>query len=137
MRDGTLKGILWHQGESDSGAEQTAMSYAARLTKMVGNLRSQLGTGSAPFVAGELGRFLKAETREGTPSYWKVVNEQLHTLPTSLPAAAVVSSDGLSHKGDDVHFDTASLREFGRRYAAQMEALQSQKTESGQAPQER
>jgi len=29
-----------------------------------------------------------------------------------------VNSDGLSHKGDQVHFDSKSYKELGRRYAA-------------------
>jgi hypothetical protein len=28
MKDGTLKGILWHQGENDAGREETAKTYA-------------------------------------------------------------------------------------------------------------
>jgi hypothetical protein len=56
-----------------------------------------------------------------------VVNEQIASLPSLSPHTAVVESTGLKHKGDDVHFDTASLREFGKRYAAAMKQLQSGK----------
>jgi hypothetical protein len=52
------------------------------------------------------------------------VNEQLATLPTLAPRTAIVESTGLKHKGDVVHFDTPSLREFGKRYAAAMKQLQ-------------
>ena len=38
-------------------------------------------------------------------------------LPGKVRRTAFVSSDGLVHGGDKVHFDTASLRELGRRYA--------------------
>src|SRR5262245_12054013 len=55
MNDGTLKGILWHQGEGDSGREDTANSYGDRLAQMVVDLRAELGAGEAPFVAGQLG----------------------------------------------------------------------------------
>lgn len=124
MRDGLLRGILWHQGESDASAEETASSYNQRLTKMVGDLRKQLGAPTAPFIAGELGRFLKPVTKTGEPSYWPTVNEQINLLPGSLPHAAVVSSEGLNHKGDDVHFDTPALEELGRRYAQALQRLQ-------------
>jgi len=33
MRDGTLKGILWHQGESDSGMSTNAISYGIAWLK--------------------------------------------------------------------------------------------------------
>jgi hypothetical protein len=124
MRDGTLKGILWHQGEGDSKSEETAGTYSARLAKMVGDLRRQLTIPSAPFVAGELGRFLRPVGKDGAPSHWPLVNEQIHALPELLPHAGVASSEGLSHKGDEVHFDTPALREFGRRYAQRMLELQ-------------
>lgn len=125
MKDGRLKGILWHQGESDSGSEETARSYAARLAQMVADLRADLGVGEVPFVAGKLGEFLAHTAKDGKPSFWPVVNEQLASIPTLVPKAAVVESTGLKHKGDAVHFDTPSLREFGRRYAQAMLALQS------------
>jgi hypothetical protein len=124
MKDGNLRGILWHQGEADSGQEATAQSYAARLARMIGDLRTDLGAGEVPFVAGELGDFLAPVTKEGTPSFWPVVNAQLATLPTLVSRAAVVDSAGLQPKSDAVHFDTPSLREFGLRYARAMQHLQ-------------
>lgn len=124
LKDGTLKGILWHQGEADSGNEEKSRSYADRLVKMVGDLRADLGGGDVPFVAGELGTFLALENKEKKPSYWPEVNRQLGTVPARLPRAAVVKSEGLKHKGDEVHFDTPSLREFGHRYAEAMKLLQ-------------
>jgi hypothetical protein len=125
MKVGTLKGILWHQGESDSGKEETAKSYGERLAGMVEAFRQELGTPDVPFVAGELGHYLARESKGGKPSYWPLVNEQLNGLPKILKNSAVVSARGLKHKGDVVHFDSASLREFGQRYAAAMQKLQA------------
>jgi hypothetical protein len=125
MQGGTLQGILWHQGESDSGSEKTARSYGERLAQMVRDLRAELGAADVPFVAGHLGEYLQRESKEGRPSFWPVVNEQLDSLPTRVPHSAVVSSKDLKHKGDAVHFDSPSLREFGRRYAAAMQRLQA------------
>jgi predicted neuraminidase len=127
MQTGTLKGILWHQGEGDSGKEDTARSYGARLSQMVKDLRVDLGAGDVPFVAGKLGEFLARQGKDGNPSFWPVVNEQLAELPKLVPHTAIVESDGLKHKGDGVHFDTASLREFGKRYAETMKKLQPAK----------
>lgn len=124
MKKGTLKGILWHQGEGDSGHEGKSQSYADRLTQMVSDLRADLGAGEVPFVAGKLGDFLPMEDKEKKPSFWPLVNEKIATIPTRVPLSAVVESTGLTHKGDHVHFDTESLREFGRRYAEAMKLLQ-------------
>jgi hypothetical protein len=49
--------------------------------------------------------------------HWPLVNAQIAALPEHAPLSAVVSSSGLTHKGDQLHFDSPSLRELGRRYA--------------------
>jgi len=125
LQDGTLKGILWHQGEADSADDNLARSYGERLAGMVSDLRKELAAGDAPFVAGELGQFLARE-REGKPSYWLVVNEQLALLPLRVTKSTIVKSEGLKPKADGIHFDSPSLREFGRRYAIAMQRLQAE-----------
>lgn len=125
MKSGTLKGILWHQGEGDAGSKKLAESYAARLSKMIEALRNDLDSPQVPFIVGALGEFLPNGTAE-KPSYWKVVNAQLESIPTLVPNSAFVSSNGLGHKGDSVHFDTDALREFGKRYASALQKLNSQ-----------
>ena len=127
MKNGTLKGILWHQGENDAGTEETAKTYAERLAGMVRDLRVELNAENVPLVAGQLGEFLAREGKDGRPNFWPLVNEQLATLPKLVPNTAVASSAGLKHKGDVVHFDTASLEEFGRRYAEAMRNLTAAK----------
>jgi hypothetical protein len=124
MQSGTLKGILWHQGEAESGSETNSRSYAARLAQMIADLRADLGVGEVPFVAGKLGEYLATTSKDGTPSFWPVVNEQIAGLPALSPRTAVADSAGFKHKGDGVHFDTPSLREFGKRYAEAMKKLQ-------------
>jgi len=52
---------------------------------------------------------------------WNEARERVDAAHQSLPATvkntAFVSSDGLDHKGDQVHFSAESYRELGRRYA--------------------
>ncbi len=110
---GTLKGILWHQGESDSKAE-LAPSYAAKQSDLVKRLRELVKAPEVPFIAGQMGVF------EGVP--WtpekKVVDQAQRDLPKQVPHTAFVTAEGLNHKGDKVHFDSAAYRELGKRYAA-------------------
>ena len=122
MKDGTLKGILWHHGENDSHKEETARTYGDRLVRMVADLRADLGAGDVPFLAGKIGPSLdlyKGNER-GRMEFWKLVNEQIDNLPGRIPNSAVVESDGLTDIGDHVHYDSPSLRVFGKRYAAAM-----------------
>jgi hypothetical protein len=124
MRDGTLKGILWHQGESDSGTSTNANSYGERLAKMVQAIRVDLASPNLPFVAGQIGEFLYDRGPDHA-QYTRVVNEAIAKLPEQIPAAGCAPSKGLKDKGDVLHFDAASQRELGRRYAAEMMRLQA------------
>lgn len=108
MKHGRLVGILWHQGESDADPAKTA-TYATRFARMIAQLRTDLNAADVPLIVGELGHFRP----EHAP-----MNAVLATLPKSIPHCAFVSSAGLVDKGDKLHFDTPSLHEFGRRYAA-------------------
>jgi hypothetical protein len=123
MRDGTLAGILWHQGESDAGAATNANTYADRLAQMIKDIRADLAAPDLPFVVGQIGEFLYDRGPDHSP-YARVVNTALAELPSKVPATGCALSKGLKDKGDTLHFDTASQHEFGKRYAAEMLRLQ-------------
>ena len=113
---GKLKGILWHQGESDSNTIEDASTYAERFYQMTITLRDDLPAQNIPIVAGELGEFL--EQFDGC-NYFKMVNKALHEVGDRLPLYSVARSTGLLDKGDKIHFNSRSLCEFGKRYADQ------------------
>jgi hypothetical protein len=118
MQAGTLKAILWHQGESDA-TPALAPGYQAKLDDLVARFRTALGAPELPFIAGQLGQFADAPWDDAR----RRVDEAHRGLPARVRRTAFVSSDGLVHGGDKVHFDSASLRELGRRYAAAYEEL--------------
>lgn len=110
---GTLKGILWHQGESDCKPE-LAPAYEAKLLDLVARFRALSGSPDVPFLVGQMGKFHDVPW---TPEIMMV--DAVHRrLPNLVDHCAFVSAEGLAHKGDKIHFDSASYREFGRRYAA-------------------
>ena len=59
MQNGKLRGILWHQGEADSGDAALVSSYVERFSVMIRQLRADLGAGDVPVVVGEVGRFFR------------------------------------------------------------------------------
>ncbi|QDT00919.1 sialate O-acetylesterase [Adhaeretor mobilis] len=120
---GTLKGILWHQGEGDC-RESKALTYRKRLTKLIGDLRADLGSPGLPFVLGELGHF-----RVGKKSRSDIVIQQQRSIPTHVDNTACVSAIDLGHVGDYSHFDAAALKTFGTRFATAMQSLQSSANE--------
>ena len=112
MSAGTLKGILWHQGESDSSTA-LAPEYEKKLHDLIARFRSELKAPNVPFVAGQLGVFAEAPWSDAK----QIVDRAHRELPQKVKRTAFVSAEGLKHKGDKTHFDSDSLREFGRRYA--------------------
>ncbi|MEI8309941.1 MAG: sialate O-acetylesterase [Verrucomicrobiota bacterium] len=116
---GTIKGILWHQGESDY-KKLVKEFYKAALVELIANLRKELGAPELPVVLGELGPYL--QPADPSP---QVVNDVLHEISKEIPKVGVASSEGLKDKGDKLHFDTASQRIFGQRYAEEMLRLQA------------
>ncbi|MBA4020239.1 MAG: sialate O-acetylesterase [Pirellula sp.] len=123
LKSGTLKGILWHQGESNAN-ETDAPVYQAKLDDLVARFRKELAAPDVPFIVGGLGKF------DDVP--WSAPREQvdqaLRGLPQRVPHTAFVAADGFKPKDDKVHFDAASLREFGRRYAAAYQKLAAANT---------
>jgi hypothetical protein len=101
-----LDAILWLQGESET--PQSAQAYVARFGQMADKLRAELNAGDVPILVGEIGRFV---------SVAPAVNPQLALLRTAVPGCSLVSSLGLTDKGDHLHFNSASARELGQRYA--------------------
>ena len=119
LERGTLKGILWHQGESDRGAD-LAPQYGAALTQLIARLRKDLKAAQVPVVIGQLGQFAGAGPWD-EPT--RLVDRAQREVAASVPFAAFVSSDGLTSKADNLHFDARSQREFGKRYAAAFESI--------------
>lgn len=113
MKQGTLKGILWHQGESDA-EEKLAPVYKARLEQLIARFRKDLDAPDLPFIIGQLGRF------DGAPwtQYTGMVNDAQIAVAKEMEQVEFVNSDGLVSKGDNLHFNERSQHEFGKRYAA-------------------
>jgi hypothetical protein len=112
MQTGVLKGIIWHQGESDNSSEGI-VHYTEKLTLLINRFREAFDNPTLPFVAGEVGYFNKST----------LINPVLDALPNNVAYTQTVSAQGLTDKGDGVHFDTPSARELGKRYAMAMKKL--------------
>lgn len=107
QKTGTLKGILWHQGESNNGNPE---GYLDELEKLIEDLRGDLGSHDLPFVAGQV---------KDLPA----INDQIARLPEEVAATGFISSEGLETT-DRWHFDARSVNEMGERYAEEIRKLQ-------------
>ncbi|HUT45467.1 MAG TPA: sialate O-acetylesterase [Sedimentisphaerales bacterium] len=121
MQSGVLKGIIWHQGESDSKPEKIQV-YQAKHVELIAGFRQDLGDEEIRFVVARLGDFYVERNPDA-----ESINRILANIPDKIENTACVDVSGLTHKGDVLHFDTRSSRELGGRYAELMIKLERRK----------
>lgn len=107
---GQIKGILWHQGESDAN-EKNLPLYPENLARLLQNFRTAIGDPQLPVLMGELGAYSQ------NPEQWKKINQLIWAHAAKDLFTAVISTQDLQHKGDKIHFDSAGQRAMGRRFA--------------------
>ena len=110
QEEGVIKGIIFHQGETDAGNGQ----WPSKVKKVYDNIIKDLGLGSdIPFLAGEV---LRSGVSSGA-------NNNIAKLPQQSKNFYVVSSEGFNQAlgdGQNVHFTSQEYRDFGKRYAEKM-----------------
>ena len=116
MRSSTIIGFLWHQGEAECGSEQNIESYEPRFITIIESMKQELGLPSVPVILGGLGDFLKLRAVSPNLVNYPKVNDRLVEIPKHHEGYYFVSAKGLTSNSDYLHFNAASLREFGLRY---------------------
>ena len=124
-RTSKIVGVLWHQGEGDC-AKELYPTYQKRFEELMSELRKQLNLYDVPFVLGGLGDFLSAcSLSENIKNYYIHVNDALKSIAASNKMTGFASAEGLLSNPDHLHFNAASLYEFGLRYFEAFEALKN------------
>lgn len=108
---GTLKGILWHQGESDAFLEKIP-GYEGKLLTLFHFFRSYSTIENLPIVCGELGSFSLDKEKK-----WEMINKKIEEVTYQYPNLTLVNTGDLKAKSDNVHFNGQSQRILGIRYA--------------------
>jgi hypothetical protein len=114
QRDGVIKGILLHQGESNVGD----YAWPSKVKGVYDNLITDLGLDltKVPLLAGEV---VNADQGGACAS----VNSIIATLPQTIPNSYVISSKGCTDTTDNLHFNSAGYRRLGTRYGMKMLSL--------------
>ena len=123
MKFGTVKGILWHQGESDAFPEKIPV-YKQKLETVLTRMRKFLGDDSIPIIMGELGSYTRTETCKEN---WANINKIILTVPDDLRNCYVVPTSDLASNPDHIHFDNISQRILGERYANKFVSISCKK----------
>jgi hypothetical protein len=111
QKDGVIKGILLHQGESNSN--DTLWTKKVKL--VYDNLMKDLNLDpvNIPLLAGETVNSDQNGACAG-------MNVFIGTLPQTIPNSYVIPSTGCTGKPDRLHFTADGYREFGKRYGLKM-----------------
>lgn len=111
QKDGVIKGILLHQGESNTGDPE----WPAKVKKVYESLLADLGLNAedVPLLAGEV---VPADQKGACAS----MNTIIDTLPLTIPTAHVIPSRGCPAAQDNLHFTAQGYRMLGTRYARKM-----------------
>lgn len=111
QNDGVIKGILLHQGESNTGDN----GWTAKVKGVYNNLIADLNLDptKVPLLAGEV---VHADQGGVCAS----MNSIIAKLPQTLPNSYVISSSRCTAASDKLHFNSAGYRELGKRYAEKM-----------------
>ena len=107
QKDGVIKGILMHQGETNTGDPQ----WAGMVKQVYDNLCGDLNL-KPEEVNLYAGNIVQADGKGVCIGCKKQIDE----LPLTLHTSQVISSDGCSNGPDRLHFDAAGYRELGCRY---------------------
>ncbi|MFC1551180.1 sialate O-acetylesterase [Candidatus Latescibacterota bacterium] len=116
QEDGVIKGILLHQGESNTNDTEWPGKVKGIYDNLIKDLN--LNAEKIPLLAGEV---VNADQGGACAS----MNEIIATLPQTIPNSYVISSAGCTCRRDNLHFDAAGYRELGTRYAGKMLPLLS------------
>ena len=114
QQDGVIKGILMHQGCSNTGEPDWADKVKNVYDNLLGDLN--LVPEQVPLLAGEV-------VQANGKGVCIGMNKQIQALPETIHTAHVVSSDDCTNGPDNLHFDAAGYRELGARYADKMLSL--------------
>ena len=115
QKDGVIKGILLHQGESNTGDRQWPNKVKGVYDNLLKDLN--LKAEDVPLLAGEV---VNADQKGQCARMNPIIDD----LPKTIPNSYVISSAGCTAiPPDHLHFDPAGYRELGKRYGEKMLSL--------------
>lgn len=114
QKDGVIKGILLHQGESNPNDSL----WTKKVKIVYDNLMKDLNLNpeEVPLLAGET-------VHEDQGGICAGMNKIIATLPETIPNSYVISSKGCADAPDNLHFNAEGYRVLGKRYGLKMLSL--------------
>jgi hypothetical protein len=118
QKDGVIKGILLHQGESNTNDSIWPQKVKVIYDNLIKGVH--LKPKKVPLLAGEV---VNADQGGACAS----MNTIIATLPQTIPNSYVIPSNGCTDARDNLHFTAEGYRKLGKRYAARMLSIMGYK----------
>ncbi|MFH1571726.1 MAG: sialate O-acetylesterase [Gemmatimonadota bacterium] len=113
---GAARGVVWYQGESDTGPEQRAV-YAERFRKLVAGLRRTLRNPHLPVITTQLNRLIAEPYTSQTHGWWEEMRQIQRDLAHAIPDVFLISTLDLG-LSDGIHTGALGNLAIGQRAAA-------------------
>ena len=113
-RQGVIKGILLHQGETNNGDK----NWPSRVKTVYYDILNDLGLKAedVPLLVGE------TVQKDQGGSCWEHI-AIVDNIAKTIPTAYAISSKDCPQRGDGLHFTAEGYRKLGKRYADMMLSL--------------
>ncbi|WP_461634239.1 beta-xylosidase family glycoside hydrolase [Labilibaculum euxinus] len=111
QKTGVIKGILLHQGESNTGDTLWTKKVKLVYDNLIADLN--LNPKKVPLIAGEM-------VSAGEEGKCASMNSIIATLSEVIPNSYIISSEGCPGVKDHLHFSAEGYRMLGERYAERM-----------------
>jgi enterochelin esterase-like enzyme len=125
QKKGIIKGILLHQGESNTGDTLWPQKVKIVYDNLIKDLN--LDPKKVPLLSGET-------VNEDQNGKCGSMNKIIAKLPQVLPNSYIISSKGCKADADFLHFSPEGYRELGKRYADKMLSLSGYMLFDGKEP---
>jgi len=113
---GACRGVLWYQGESDTG-EGDREAYLGRFRELVAGFREVFRTPLLPVITAQLNRYIGDTVRSQPPDGWDVIREAQRQAARQIDGVFVISTLDLA-LSDGIHIRSDSNLTIGERMAA-------------------
>jgi sialate O-acetylesterase len=111
----TIKGLMWYQGEANSGRPK---EYEQLLTALIKDWRNKWGQGDIPFLYAQLPNFMEVQYSPSESNWAELRESQLKVLSVPSTAMAVTIDAG---EWNDIH--PLDKKDVGDRLALAAEYL--------------
>ncbi len=115
LAGGLVRGILWYQGETDTGSDELALNYTDRFCAAVKAWRAALKMPHLPVLTVQLNRVCEPATAEGDRR-WTIVRDAQRRVPEHIDGVVVVPALDLP-LSDLIHISPAGNLILGERLA--------------------